>query len=750
MELPETALEPAAADVDRARWAWQHRELDVCPIAERPGHTLVSLPVMSSESVACVIQVDADEAEPDEATHALVLQIVGQLSRVAERERSAADLAEARDAAMAASRHKSEFLATMNHEIRTPMNGVIGLNELLLATDLDARQRRLADGLREAGLTLLLLINDILDLSKIESGKLDLELTPFAGRDVLEQTTTIIAGPAQEKRLELVVSCDPAVPSILVGDPVRLGQVLTNLASNAVKFTDAGEVVINLSLDDEQPADAAMVRLRGEVRDTGIGVAADEPVLFEAFTQADRSTTRRHGGTGLGLAISRQLVESMHGQIGVHPAPGCGSVFWFTATVARGPSPTPDHEPALTPRRVLVVDDNASAADVTVRQLAAWGLAADVACSAHEGFAALSAAVAAGTPYTQALIDLDMPDGDGRDLGRRIRSHASFDELDLVLLAGDLAMRGDDVQAAGFRTWTAKPLRPAALRAALRGRTDETGARSAVPSWKPARAQPLDLAVLVVEDNPVNQLVAQGLLEGLGCRPTPVYDGEEALAALAPGHGFDVVLMDCRMPRLDGYDATRAIRVRETGPRVPIIAMTASALSGERERCLRAGMDDFLTKPVDPTQLARALARWSPSKPLHEDQDRGGSGATEQGAVEPASPLVLDPARVDMLSELVKDGVSFFDRTRTSFVSRIDGTLSGLRVALADQDLPLATATAHQLKGSALNLGLQRVGIAAARIEEHATAGRSQDLPGLVSTLEDAVREAVDALADVR
>ncbi len=620
---PRGAVLPAP-DPELAERAWRGREVEIASAAPQwPGSSVVMLPVLAGRGVSCVVQLLADVEEPDVVTWTLLRQVSDQLSRVAERERAAVQLAEARDVAMEASRHKSEFLATISHEIRTPMNGVIGLNDLLLDTELDRRQRRLAEGLRSAGLTLLALINDILDLSKIESGTLDLEVTEFDVRALVEQTAVILAGPAEDKRLDLVVGCGPEVPPTLLGDPVRLGQVLTNLGSNAVKFTETGAVVVDVTVTPApSPADAdgAGVLLRVEVRDTGIGIAeADLESVFDSFTQADRSTTRQHGGTGLGLAISRQLVERMGGEIGVRSVPGAGSVFWFTAALQAVPA-------------------------------------------------------------------------DG-----------------------------------GVALGVEPPLR--------------------VPPRPHARPD-LGLRVLVVEDNAVNQLVAAGLLESLGCSAVVVGNGAEAVAALRPGHGFDVVLMDCRMPRLDGFDATRAIRARESGAhgagaRVPIIAMTASALPGERDRCLAAGMDDFLTKPVEPAQLTAAIARAAPGR--EAPPDRPPPSATPPDDV-------LDPERVELLGELVKDGVSFFERGRMSFLARIDGSLAQLRTAAAAGDADRIALDAHQLRGSALNLGLRRVGAAAEALEETARAeglGHVGGLVDLTTHLEAAVAEGVEALAAV-
>ncbi len=747
LKLPEPGDGLPVPDVEQAEQCWQASDVVIAPWADHPGHSVVTLPVLSGRGVACVIQLLADVSEPDVYTWSLMRQISDQLSRVAERERAAVQLAEARDEAMAASRHKSEFLATMSHEIRTPMNGVIGLNDLLLRSDLDDQQRRLADGVRSAGLTLLALINDILDLSKIESGRLELEVTEFDVRAVVDETAMILSGPAQDKGLELIVGCSPAVPRTLLGDPVRLGQVLTNLGSNAVKFTEAGEVVIDLTLDGLDGHAPGTVGLRVEVRDTGIGI--DEPDLaglFDAFTQADRSTTRQHGGTGLGLAISQRLVGSMGGTIGVRSAPGAGSRFWFTVPLAVG---DPEHDLTLLAaqplrrRRVLVIDDNPTAASFVVRQLTTWNLQAQLATSADEAMTALSVAAAEGTPYDLALVDLEMPDVDGLELGRRIRLDESVGDVVLVLIAAEGSVGPGELAAAGFRGRTTKPVRASELYDAMLDATTATSAPVVQPRHRAPTPPALGLRVLVVEDNAVNQLVATGLLENLGCRVVAVGNGAEAVDALAPGHDIDVVLMDCRMPRLDGFDATRAIRAREPdGTHVPIIAMTASALPGERDRCLDAGMDDFLTKPVDPVQLAQAVTR-------------AGSGRRSAAAAEPATAAtpgvvaVLDTERVELLSELVKDGVSFFERTRMSFLSRIDGSLAQISIAVEDGDAERTALDAHQLRGSALNLGLSRVGAAAAEIEERARTGDLAGMRGLVAVLRGAVAEGVEALAAV-
>uniref|UniRef100_UPI002B272F66 response regulator n=1 Tax=Nocardioides sp. TaxID=35761 RepID=UPI002B272F66 len=723
--------------------AWRNGEL-ISETGHSPGTTRVWLPLLLDGRTAFLIELEGSVAQLDDPVRDLLEQVAMTLARGAEREQAAVQLASARDEAMAASAHKSAFLATMSHEIRTPMNGVIGLNDLLLRTDLDGHQRRLAEGLRGAGSTLLALLTDILDLSKIEAGAVELEHAPFEIAPLLDQVATIISPPAQEKRLELVLSCDPAVPATLLGDRVRLGQVLTNLASNAVKFTDQGEVVVEFSLDPQSRPERLL--LRGEVRDTGIGIGSDAAALFEAFTQADRSTTRRHGGTGLGLAISRRLVRDMGGSIGADERAGGGSTFWFVVPVE--PAPDADQTPALSalaPREVLVVDDNATSAATLRSQLTDWGLTVTVVASGDAALHVLRERTGTPSAFDLVLVDLYMPDVDGLTLGRSLTSTRDLEELSVILLSDDPSVTLDQARAAGFCCIVDKPVRATELHDAVlvASRCADDAPVPEGPARGSARTYvQLDLNVLVVEDNLVNQLVAQGLLEGLGCRSTIAANGEEAVTALAPGHAYDLVRMDCRMPRMDGYDATEVIRSREEGARVPIVAMTASALAGERERCLGVGMDDFLSKPVDPNDLARVVGFWATTVATTGATTAATTGATASRArpeqAETPWPLAhqdpgpdLDPERVEMLRELVRDGVSFFERTRTSFLARVEETLAALRSSRDDDDLVAMAAVAHQLKGSALNLGLTRVGLRAAtsRRQRSSATSRVQQKP---------------------
>ncbi len=757
-----------------ARVAWRSGEVRAAPVpALDSTHTSLAVPVLRDGTTCAVVQIDLPESPVDPATVRLVTRMADLLGAVAQREHDAQRLAEARDEAERASRLKSDFLATMSHEIRTPMNGVIGLTELLLRTPLDDQQQNLTEALRGTGRTLLALINDILDLSRIESGRLELDRTEIDVRAVVEQAVGVVAGQARSKGLELAVTCEPEVPEVAYGDAVRLGQVVTNLCSNAVKFTDAGAVEVRVSLTGQggppaEPQDgAARTLLRVEVRDTGIGVeVGDDPdQLFEAFTQADPSTTRRHGGSGLGLAISRRLVDAMGGHIGLTSAPGLGSTFFFTAALDAAPDPRAGaarpHERGteqLQGRRVLVVDDHAASRRSFLAHLRAWGAEPRSCTRIDKARDEVHRATAAGAAYDVVVLDRSLPGDDTTSvLGLAHELAATPGGPGLVLLDGTAPEHGGrkgDLSAC-FHATATKPAVRDDLWHALTVALDRGGR---VGPRRTTGTLPSGVRVLVAEDNTVNQMVAVGLLESLGCTVDVAVDGEQALARLTPGHGYHVVLMDCRMPHVDGLEAARRLRAAEAAtkaPRVPVLAMTASVLNGERERCLEAGMDDFLTKPVSRAHLARALARWASlhrlDLPDQDDQDApapAGSGeqvvTTEPDLLYPDEDErpVLDFERVEMLRELVKDGLSFFDRTRESYLARVGSLLDQVAAAAGRGDLEALLGLVHQLKGSSANLGLVRVADRAREVED---AARAQDLPGVQGLLDDLAADLVQA-----
>jgi PAS domain S-box-containing protein len=676
-------------------------------------------------------------------------QVAVSIRDVTVRKQQERQIVEARQRAEEATAAKSMFLANMSHEIRTPMNAIIGMTHLALKTELTAKQRDYLIKVRGAAGALLGIINDILDFSKIEAGKLDIESSEFRFEDVLENLSTVIGQKAHEKNLEFLISSQPDIPLNLVGDPLRLGQILINLVNNAVKFTKRGEVLVRVAMDEHTPD---RVKLKFSITDTGIGMTPEQSArLFQAFSQADASTTRKFGGTGLGLSISKRLVEMMGGQIWVESKPGVGSTFYFTAWFGVGSAESRKRfVPDMSGIRALVVDDNAQAREILGDALRGFGLRAEAVSSGPEAIRAVSLADARD-PFQLILMDWHMPEMDGLQASAILRAEVRLRHPPRIVIVTafgreEVRARAEQIGVEGFLL---KPVNASLLYDTLvdlfgAERGTASGMSKQMPASKEYDAR--GMRILLVEDNDMNQQVATELLESAGARVTVAANGKIAVDLLCNGPQptpFDVVLMDLQMPEMDGHTATGILRSDARFNHLPILAMTAHALVEERQRCLQAGMNDHVTKPLDPDALFAALSRWVQRR------------AAPQGEIAQPDPVRRMPSEslriegVDVADGLrrVAGNERLFRNLLEQFAGKQATAAREIADALAQGDRALAERLAHTVKGVAANLAMTAVQARAADVERGIRNG--EESPALVASLASALETQVAAIRGV-